>query len=36
MLFTLPDDDSLYITLLGRDPTYDGRVFVGVRSTGVV
>ena len=35
MLFTLPDDDSLYIALLGRDPNYDGRAFVGVRSTGV-
>ena len=35
MLFTLPDDDSLYIALLGRDPTYDGRVFVGVSSTGI-
>ena len=35
MFFTLPDNDSLYIALLGRDPNYDGRVFVGVRSTGV-
>ena len=35
MLFTLPDDDSLYIALLGRDPTYDGRVFVGVSFTGI-
>ena len=35
MVFTLPDNDSLYIALLGRDPNYDGRVFVGVRSTGV-
>ncbi len=35
MLFDLPDDDTLYTALLERDPAYDGRVFVGVASTGV-
>ena len=35
MIFALPDDDNLYTTLLDRDPTYDGSVFVGVNSIGV-
>ncbi len=35
MLFTLPDHDTLYAALLARDPSYDGRVFVGVSSTGI-
>jgi AraC family transcriptional regulator of adaptative response/methylated-DNA-[protein]-cysteine methyltransferase len=35
MLFDLPDEDTLYTALLNRDPAYDGRVFVGVTSTGV-
>lgn len=35
MLFGLPSDDVLYSALLRRDPAYDGRVFVGVTSTGV-
>ncbi|OUD09142.1 bifunctional transcriptional activator/DNA repair enzyme protein Ada [Marivivens niveibacter] len=35
MLFTLPDDNTLYDALLARDPSYEGRAFVGVRSTGI-
>ncbi len=35
MLFDLPDDETLYGALLERDATYDGRVYVGVSSTGV-
>ncbi len=35
MLFQLPNDDQLYQALLDRDPTYDGRVYVGVASTGI-
>ncbi|MEP3785270.1 trifunctional transcriptional activator/DNA repair protein Ada/methylated-DNA--[protein]-cysteine S-methyltransferase [Ascidiaceihabitans sp.] len=35
MLFTLPSDAILYNALIARDPAYDGRAFVGVRSTGV-
>ncbi|WP_424984092.1 bifunctional transcriptional activator/DNA repair enzyme AdaA [Maritalea sp. S77] len=35
MLFQLPNDDQLYQALLNRDPSYDGRVFVAVSSTGI-
>lgn len=35
MLFDLPDDTTLYAALIARDPTWDGRAFVGVSSTGV-
>ena len=35
MLLTLPDPDTLYTALSNRDPTYEGRAFVGVRSTGI-
>ncbi|MEL6167998.1 MAG: trifunctional transcriptional activator/DNA repair protein Ada/methylated-DNA--[protein]-cysteine S-methyltransferase [Pseudomonadota bacterium] len=35
MLFDLPDDATLYRALLDRDTAYDGRAWVGVRSTGV-
>ncbi len=35
MLFSLPDDRTLYQALLERDGAYDGRAFVGVTSTGV-
>lgn len=35
MFFALPDHDTLYDALLRRDPTWDGRAFVGVTSTGV-
>ena len=35
MLFTLPDDDTLYTALENRDPRYDGQAFVGVTSTGI-
>jgi AraC family transcriptional regulator of adaptative response/methylated-DNA-[protein]-cysteine methyltransferase len=35
MLFALPDDDTLYAALIERDPRYEGRVFVGVTSTGI-
>ncbi|MCY6381211.1 bifunctional transcriptional activator/DNA repair enzyme AdaA [Hoeflea prorocentri] len=35
MLFKLPDNDVLYQALVSRDASYDGRVFVGVSSTGI-
>ncbi|MCG8440309.1 MAG: trifunctional transcriptional activator/DNA repair protein Ada/methylated-DNA--[protein]-cysteine S-methyltransferase [Caulobacterales bacterium] len=35
MLGDRDDDDTLYAALLARDPSYDGRAFVGVTSTGV-
>lgn len=35
MLFTLPDNKTLYEALLNRDASYDGRAYVGVRSTGI-
>lgn len=35
MLFTLPDPQILYRALLDRDPSYDGRAYVGVTSTGI-
>lgn len=35
MLFALPDPDTLYRALLDRDPSYDGRAFVCVASTGI-
>lgn len=35
MLFGPPSHDVLYKALLSRDPTYEGRAFVGVLSTGV-
>jgi AraC family transcriptional regulator, regulatory protein of adaptative response / methylated-DNA-[protein]-cysteine methyltransferase len=40
MLFDLPDldlpgPDALYDALLARDPSFEGRAFVGVASTGV-
>lgn len=35
MLFDLPSDDALYAALDARETCYDGRVFVGVRSTGI-
>lgn len=35
MLFDLPNTERLYEALLNRDPAYEGRVYVGVRSTGV-
>ncbi|MBM7069198.1 bifunctional transcriptional activator/DNA repair enzyme AdaA [Actibacterium sp. 188UL27-1] len=35
MLFVLPSDDTLYQALLDRDPSYDGRAYVGVTTTGV-
>ncbi|TNE70037.1 MAG: bifunctional transcriptional activator/DNA repair protein Ada [Rhodobacteraceae bacterium] len=34
-LFDLPDADTLYQALLARDPSYEGRAWVGVTSTGV-
>lgn len=33
--FKLPDSDTLYTALLARDPSYEGRAWVGVTSTGV-
>ncbi|SDQ18255.1 trifunctional transcriptional activator/DNA repair protein Ada/methylated-DNA--[protein]-cysteine S-methyltransferase [Pseudovibrio sp. Tun.PSC04-5.I4] len=35
MLFTLPNNSVLYEALLNRDPAFEGRAYVGVRSTGV-
>ena len=35
MMFDLPDDETLYAALLGRDAAWDGRAWVGVSSTGV-
>ena len=35
MLFKLPDDDTLYHALVTQDPSYEGRAFVGVTSTGI-
>ena len=35
MLYDRPSDDSLYQALLDRDPAFDGRIFVAVRSTGI-
>ncbi len=35
MMFDLPNPDTLYDALLARDPSYEGRAFVGVRSTGI-
>ena len=35
MMFDLPDPDTLYAALCAKDPGFDGRAFVGVRSTGI-
>ena len=35
MLFSRPSDTALYDALLNRDPRWDGRMFVGVTSTGI-
>jgi len=35
MLFSLPDDDTLYAALLARDAGYEGRAFVCVSTTGI-
>ncbi len=35
MLFQTPSDDTLYKALIERDASWDGRVFVGVTSTGI-
>ena len=35
MLFQLPDDDTLYAALSAKDPSYDGRAFVAVKTTGI-
>lgn len=35
MLFELPDNKVLYQALIDRNPDFDGRAYVGVRSTGV-
>ena len=35
MSFKLPDHDTLYAALLARDVDLDGRVFVGVSTTGI-
>ncbi len=35
MLFELPVDDILFDALIARDPSYEGRAYVGVTTTGV-
>lgn len=35
MLFDLPNHDTLYQALLGRNADYDGQVYVGVATTGI-
>lgn len=35
MLFDLPSDDVLYDALVTRDAGYDGRAWVGVKTTGI-
>lgn len=35
MLFDLPDPDQLYRALVARDDTYEGRAYVGVKTTGI-
>jgi len=35
MMFDLTQDDRLYEALLARDAAYEGRAYVGVRSTGI-
>jgi len=35
MLFTLPDDDTLYAALTAKDPAFEGRAFVAVKTTGI-
>ena len=35
MMFDLPDHSTLYTALCTRDPSYEGRAFVGVKSTGI-
>lgn len=35
MMFDLPDPDTLYAALCAKDPRFDGRAYVGVRSTGI-
>lgn len=34
-MFNLPDNATLYAALVARDPKWDGRAYVGVRTTGV-
>lgn len=34
-MLDLPDDDTLYAALLARDPAWEGRVLVGVTTTGI-
>lgn len=35
MLFKIPDDQVLYQALVARDPSYEGRIYVGVKTTGI-
>lgn len=35
MLFTLPNDETLYSALLARDASYEGQAYVGVKTTGI-
>ena len=34
-MFTLPDADVCYRAVAGRDPRYDGWIYVGITSTGI-
>jgi AraC family transcriptional regulator of adaptative response/methylated-DNA-[protein]-cysteine methyltransferase len=35
MLFSLPDDNTLYQALLTRDAQFEGQAYVGVKTTGI-
>ena len=35
MLFTLPNDETLYRALVARDARYEGQAYVGVKTTGI-
>lgn len=35
MLFGLPNQDILYKALIDRDGSYEGRAYVGVKTTGI-
>lgn len=35
MLFSLPDNETLYQALVARDPAFEGRAYVCVKTTGV-
>jgi methylphosphotriester-DNA--protein-cysteine methyltransferase len=35
MLFSLPDNETLYQALVARDPAFEGRAYVCAKTTGV-